>query len=98
MKKIITDIIKIKDTQIETLIIELNNANLIMAIAPKGFLMCGYLDISVAEKLNDCACVVTGVKDVKQLLNGEVVKLTPKAKDLGIELGISGYKAIEKMI
>ena len=98
MKNLVTGTVFVGNTIINTLVVELNNANLILAIAPKGFLMCGYLDIFVAEKLKDAACVITGVKTVEELLNRPVVKLTPDAQKLGITLGMSGHTALEKMI
>ena len=98
MKNFVTKAVSVQNTIINTLVVELNNANIILAIAPKGFLMCGYLDIFVAEKLKDAACVITGVKTVEELLSKPVVKLTPDAQKLGITLGMSGRRALEKMI
>jgi uncharacterized protein YunC (DUF1805 family) len=78
--------------------IPLNNAVLVIAIGKKGFVMCGYLNIDAAEKMGDCACVVKGVKNVDELLAGEVVTLTSQAKKLGIELGMTGKEALEKLV
>ena len=90
--------ISIGETVINTLVVELNNANLVLAIAPKGFLMCGYLDISIAEKLQDAACIITGVKTPEELLSKPVVKLTSEAQKLGVTIGMVGRKALEKLI
>jgi uncharacterized protein YunC (DUF1805 family) len=60
--------------------------------------MCGYLNIDAAEKMGDCACVVKGIKNVDELLAGEVVALTSHAKKLGIELGMTGKEALEKLV
>ena len=98
MDNLISGNIIIRNTSISTIAVKLNNAGLILAVAPKGFLMCGYLDISAAERLKDAACVVTGVKTVEELLSKPVVKLTPDARKLGITLGMSGRSALEKMI
>ena len=98
MENIVTGTVSVGNTLIKTMVVELGKANLIVAIAPKGFLMCGYLDINVAEGLKDVACVVTGVKTVEELLSKPVVKLTPDAKKLGITLGMTGRTALEKMI
>ncbi len=67
-------------------------------MAPKGYVMCGYLDINTAEKLNDVACVVSGVKTVEELLSKPVVKLTSQAQKLGICLGAFGKDALTKML
>ncbi len=98
MKSFVSGTVSVQNTIVNTLVVELNNANLILAVAPKGFLMCGYLDISAAEKLKDAACVITGVRTVEELLSKPVVKLTPDAQKLGITLGMSGRTALEKMI
>ncbi|MBI4845174.1 MAG: DUF1805 domain-containing protein [Candidatus Omnitrophica bacterium] len=89
---------KLNNVQIDAFEIRMPRANLILAVAPKGFVMCGYLDILIAEKLQDAACVVTGVKSVEELLLKPIVKMTPQAKELGIALGISGKTALEKML
>ena len=83
--------------EINTVLIQMPKANLIIAASGCGFVMCGYLDISIAEKMGDIACVVSGVSTVDQMLEKPVVKLTEAAKTLGIELGMSGLDALKKM-
>ena len=97
MKKIIREIIKIDGNSIEAITAKLGKANMIFAVADKGYVMCGYLNMDIAEKLEDTACVVTGVKTVQELLDKPVVKVTKKAKELGIAVGISGGDALRKM-
>lgn len=89
--------IKIGDKTVTGIEIPLNNAMMVMAVGKKGFVMCGYLNIEAAEKMGDVACVVKGVKNVAELLAGKVVALTSHAKKLGINLGITGEKALEKL-
>lgn len=98
MKSIFSKVILINNTEIETFVIKLKHANLILAVAPKGFIMCGYLDLEVAEKLKDAAAVVSGVSSIEELLVKPVVKVTPQAQKLGILPGISGKDALAKMI
>jgi uncharacterized protein YunC (DUF1805 family) len=90
--------ILIKNSEINTVLIPLGKANLIIAYARQGFIMCGYLDITVAEKIGDVACVVSGVSTIEQLLEKPVVKLTKQAAELGICLGQTARQALEKMI
>lgn len=90
--------IKIGEKTVMGIEIPLNNAVLVMAIGKRGFVMCGYLNIEAAEKMGDCACVVKGVKNVDELLAGAVVVLTSHAKKLGIELGMTGKEALEKLV
>ncbi len=75
--------------------IDMGNANLLLIKADKGFIMCGYLDIETAEKLNDAACIVKGVKNFEDMLNARIVKVTTKARELGIKEGMSGKDALK---
>lgn len=77
--------------------IPLPNAMLIMAVAPKGFVMCGYLDISMAEKLGDCAAIVHGVKSIDDLLSAKVAEVTAGARKKGIRTGMTARAALLKM-
>ncbi|PKM92880.1 MAG: DUF1805 domain-containing protein [Elusimicrobia bacterium HGW-Elusimicrobia-4] len=90
--------IKIGEKTVMGIEIPLNNAVLVLAIGKKGFVMCGYLNIDAAEKMGDCACVIKGVKNVDELLTRKVVALTSHAKKLGIELGMTGKEALEKLV
>ncbi len=75
--------------------IDMGNANLLLIKADKGVIMCGYLDIETAEKLNDAACIVKGVKNFEDMLNARIVKVTTKARELGIKEGMSGKDALK---
>jgi len=77
--------------------IPLKNAVLVLITAKKGFIMCGYLDIKLAEKLGDAACIVRGVKNVNDMLNGKVAELTTKAAKLGVKPGMAGAEALKKL-
>lgn len=75
--------------------IDMGNANLLLIKADKGFIMCGYLDIETAERLNDAACIVKGVENFDDMLNAKIVRVTTKAKELGIKEGMSGKDALK---
>ncbi len=75
--------------------IDMGNANLLLIKSDKGFIMCGYLDMETAERLNDAACIVRGVKNFDDMLNAGIAKVTTKAKELGIKEGMSGKDALE---
>ena len=70
---------------------------LLVIIAEKGFVMCGFLNVETAEKLNVIAAVVSGVKTFDDVLNGQVKAVTSKAKSLGIEVGMKGVEAPKLM-
>lgn len=60
---------------------------LLLIEGEKGFVMCGYLNIEVAEKLGATAAIVSGVKSIEDVLNTEIKVATTKAKALGLEPG-----------
>lgn len=79
------------------LIFDMNNAPIIVIKANKGFVMCGYLDINAANKLGDAAAKVKGVNSFEDVLNAEIIEVSLPAKELGIDTGITGKEALEKM-
>jgi uncharacterized protein YunC (DUF1805 family) len=78
--------------------IKLPSAPLILARGKKGFVMCGYLNVPAAEKLNVAAAVVRGVASLDELLDKNVVALTSAAKKLGVRTGMSGRTALAKLV
>lgn len=73
------------------------NAPLLVIRAPKGFVMCGYLDVSMANRLGDAAVKVRGVKTIDDVLNAAAVEVTEAAAGLGIKTGMSGREALLRM-
>ncbi len=76
---------------------EMQKYPLLVIRAEKGFLMCGYLNVSAAESLGDAAAKVKGVQSFEDMLKAQVVEVTQQARELGIESGITGKEALEKM-
>jgi uncharacterized protein YunC (DUF1805 family) len=70
---------------------------LLLIVADKGFVMCGFLNIDAAEKLGVSAALISGVKTFEDVLNAEVKAATTKAKNLGIEAGMKGSEALKHM-
>lgn len=68
---------------------------LLLIIAEKGFVMCGFLNVEAAEKLGVAAAVISGVKTFEDVLNGQVKAVTSKAKNLGVEVGMKGADALK---
>ncbi|ODS39106.1 hypothetical protein BEH94_04305 [Candidatus Altiarchaeales archaeon WOR_SM1_SCG] len=77
--------------------IEMQNAPLLLLIAEKGFIACGYLNIEIAEKIGDCACAVSGVKTFEDVLNAKIDVMTSRAKELGIVEGMPCSEALKLM-
>ena len=78
--------------------IQLIKASLVLVLTKKGFVMCGYLNIATADKLGDVAAVVRGVATVDELLIAKVQEVSEAAKKIGIEIGMTGESALEKMM
>jgi uncharacterized protein YunC (DUF1805 family) len=89
--------IKIYDKDAVGVKVDLEGAPLLLIIAPKGYVMCGYLNIETAEKFGQAAAIVTGVKSFDDILGAKVVGLTTKAKELGIKEGMAGRDALKRM-
>lgn len=94
---ICTELIKLKTGTALGVKIELGAAPLILIKAEKGFAMCGYLDMDVANKLGDCAVVAKGVRNFEELLSAKVIEISNKAKELGISKELSIREALERM-
>lgn len=79
------------------IVVPLKNARLVLAWGKKGYVMCGYLNLAVAEKFKDAAAVVTGVKTIGDLLKRPVVACTPAARRAGVRPGMSGLQALRRL-
>jgi uncharacterized protein YunC (DUF1805 family) len=75
-----------------------NSPPLILVVADKGFVMCGFLNVEVAEKLGVAAAVVSGVKSFEDVLNAEVKAVTSKARDLSVSVGMKGVDVLKNML
>jgi len=76
----------------------MEHAPLLVIRAAKGFVMCGYLNIEVANKLGDVAVRVTGVKSFEDMLNAKAVDVSEAAKKLGITIGMPAREALNRML
>ena len=78
--------------------ISLPGAPLLLARGDKGFVMCGYLDMSVADKFGQAAAVVRGIKTLDELLEKPVADVSAKGKRRGIKPGMTGLQALQKLV
>jgi uncharacterized protein YunC (DUF1805 family) len=76
---------------------EMQKYSLLVIRAEKGFLMCGYLNVSAAETLGDTAAKVKGVQSFEDMLKAQVVEVTQFAREIGVEAGMTGKEALERM-
>ncbi len=77
--------------------IDMEHAPLLLIKADLGFVMCGYLDVSTANKLGDAAVKVKGVRTFDDVLNAKVSEISENAKELGITDRMTGQEALELM-
>lgn len=95
--------IKIEELTIEEkkicgLVADLPKAPLVLLIAPKGYIMCGYLNLDTAERLGQVAAIVRGVNSIDEMLNKKISAATTQAKILGINEGTPVKEAIRKLL
>ena len=81
--------IKVGSRIIEALYLPLQAKNLIVLRGSRGYVMCGYLNLSIARKFSDAAVKITGVATIEDALRAPVHSLTPAARRLGIKKGDS---------
>lgn len=77
--------------------VDLPRAPLVMIRAPKGFAMCGYLNMESVNKTGEVAVRVTGVRTFEDVLVAKVANVSDKARELGIAEGMTAREALEKM-
>lgn len=78
--------------------VKLFKAPLLVIAGKRGFLGCGYIDISTADKLEDAAAVVRGVDTFQDMLKAEVTDVSSKAHELGIRAGMRGEDVLEILL
>ena len=71
---------------------------LLMIIGKTGFVMCGFLNMEAAEKLNVTAVMVRGVRNFDDVLEAEVKAVTSRAVKKGIKVGMKGKDAVKLLL
>ena len=79
--------IKVGKKYIEAILIKLLSKNFILLKGSRGYVMCGYLNLKVAEKFKDAAVKIGGVSTISQALKAKVHSCTSSARKLGISQG-----------
>lgn len=69
---------------------------LLVVKGPKGVIGCPYLDVTLFERLDE-ACAIVPAADTAGMLDSKVIAATPKARALGIEVGMTGREALDKI-
>jgi uncharacterized protein YunC (DUF1805 family) len=69
----------------------------IVVIAKRGLLVCGNFDINELDKRNVTAARIVGLTKIEDALQRTVVSATSRAKALGVDVGMLGSEALERM-
>ncbi len=77
--------------------LNLGKKNLVVLKAKRGFIICGYLNLKVAQGFGDAAGIVKGVSSVRDLLEAPIFNLTKKAYSLGVRKGMPAKEAVLKL-
>jgi len=68
-----------------------------------GIVGCGIYDVKTAGEFGQAIAIAKGTPakplvDPEDLFDAKIVALTPKAQELGIQVGMTGREAVERML
>jgi uncharacterized protein YunC (DUF1805 family) len=89
--------IKIGKKYITAAFLPLQKKNLIVLSGKRGYVMCGYLNLKVAEKFGDTAVKIVGVSSISDALRANVHSCTSAAGKLGLKKGQPVKGILEKI-
>lgn len=69
---------------------------LLVVKGSRGVVACPYLDIDTFERLDE-ACAIVPAADTAGMLDSKVTAVTTRARALGIEVGMSGREALDRI-
>jgi uncharacterized protein YunC (DUF1805 family) len=69
---------------------------LLLVKGSRGIAACPYLNVEMFEKTGE-ACNIIPAARIDGMLDSKVTALTPKARELGIEIGMPGREALDKI-
>jgi len=90
--------IKLKNGIVQAVKIPLQKASLILIKSNNGYIMCGYLNMDIANKLGDIAAKVTGVQTIDEALDATIVELSENAKFYDVEIGMSARRFLNTIM
>ncbi len=90
-------VLRIGSKTAEAYEIPLGPVSLVFAHTDTGLLACGAFDVMALDRFSYPAARVTGVATVEELLAGKVKDANEQAKKRGVQPGLSGKDALEKM-
>jgi len=75
--------------------VELDNVCVILFKARRGLLACSYFSVETADRLGDALALVSGVSSFDDVLDAGIIKVSIKARELGLKEGMSGRQALK---
>lgn len=81
---------------IEKLVFKLKKPLLIQKVR-NGFLACGYINVETCNVTEEACAIVKGVNSFEDMDKAQVVAVSNKAKEFGVNLGDTGADALKKM-
>jgi uncharacterized protein YunC (DUF1805 family) len=94
--------IQVEDKWVLGVEVKLPKTNLLVLTTEKGYIMCGALDVGLLnERLSERKIIAgraVGVRTLEELLEAPLESVTLEAETLGITKGMSGEKALLRMI
>ena len=95
----VSEQLKIGSQTATGLLLELpDSPPLVVIVGKTGFVMCGFLNMEAAERLNVTAAMVSGVKSFEDVLRAEVKAVTSKASLKGVRIGMKGEDALKLLV
>ena len=97
-----TEMINIEGCMFTAITVELPKTTLLMISSDRGYIMCGALDVALLNtrlaNRKILAGRAVGVKTIDELLAAPLESITDEARKCGIEVGMSGEKALLNML
>ena len=90
--------IDLEGRELDVINVKTRNSVILLIKTDSGMLGCGYFDIETANITGDALAVVKGVKTFDEMLNADVVNVSNKGKELGVNEGMTGKEALKKMV
>lgn len=69
---------------------------LLVVKGSKGIVACPYVDVGIFTRTKE-ACAIVPAADIDGMLRSKVKAVSPAARELGIEVGMSGREALERI-
>lgn len=93
-----TKMIELDDGDVIAYDIDLAKTSLIIIKARNSYVMSNYLNMNVANKMEDIAGKVTGVKTIDDALNANIIEISEKAKKKGLKTGMKAKDFLNKSL